>query len=67
MREYHDGIHFICLEAQTLAMKQSSSKVLFITQLGHRQIFRNNSINSRHLFMMIKHVLRVFDHNYVES
>ena len=36
MHEYWGDIHFICLEAQTLAMKQSSSKVFFITQLGHR-------------------------------
>jgi len=35
MREYCGDIHFICLEAQTLFMKQSSSKVFFITQLGH--------------------------------
>jgi len=37
MREYCCGMHFICIEAQTLAMKQSIRKVFFITQLGHRQ------------------------------
>jgi len=30
------NVRFICLEAQTLAQKQSSVKVFFITQIGHR-------------------------------
>ena len=29
-------MRFICLAAQTLAEKQSSVKVFFITQIGHR-------------------------------
>jgi len=33
MREYGGDIHFICVEAQTLANKQSSFKAFFITQL----------------------------------
>jgi len=36
MREYGSDIHFICLEAQSFAKKQSSFKVFFITQLRHR-------------------------------
>jgi len=30
------NVRFICLEVQTLAEKQSSVKVFFITQIGHR-------------------------------
>jgi len=30
------NVRFICLAAQTLAEKQSSVKVFFITQIGHR-------------------------------
>jgi len=29
-------LRFICLEAQTLTEKQSSFKVFFITEMGHR-------------------------------
>jgi len=29
-------VRFICLEAQTLAEKQSNFKVFFVTQIGHR-------------------------------
>jgi len=36
MREYGEETRFICLKAQTWAMKQSSSKDFFIAQLGHR-------------------------------
>jgi len=36
MREYGGDIHFVCLEGGTLAKKQFSFKVFFITQLGHR-------------------------------
>jgi len=35
MREYGSDICFVCLEVQTLAKKQSSFNVFFITQLGH--------------------------------
>jgi len=35
MREYDGDIHFVCLEVQALAKKQSSFKVFFITQVGH--------------------------------
>jgi len=35
MREHGGDIRFICLEAQTWAMKESISN-LFITHLGHR-------------------------------
>jgi len=36
MRECGGDIHFVCLEAQTLAKKQFNFKVFFITQLSHR-------------------------------
>jgi len=36
MREYGSDIHFVCLEAQALANKQSTFKVFFNTHLGHR-------------------------------
>jgi len=35
MCEYGGDIRFICLEAQTLAKKQSSLNVFFYTHLGH--------------------------------
>jgi len=46
----------MCFEAQTLAKKQSSFKVIFITQL-RQTLFSNSSIYFRYLFVMIKHVL----------
>ena len=36
MRDYSGDIHFVCLEDQPLAKKQSSFKVYFITQLRRR-------------------------------
>jgi len=36
MLEYGGDIYFVCLEVQALAKKQFSFKVVFITQLGHR-------------------------------
>jgi len=36
MRVYNGDIGFICPEAQVLAKKQSSFKVIFIMHLGHR-------------------------------
>jgi len=34
-------IYILCLQAQTLAKKQSIFKVFFITQLGHRPVVPN--------------------------
>jgi len=44
MREYGEEIWFICLEAQTLAMKQSSFKYFFIAQVGHRHCLATSKI-----------------------
>jgi len=33
-------LRFICLEAQTVTKKQSSFKVFFITEIGHRPGFQ---------------------------
>jgi len=55
-------IYVLCLEGQTLAKKQSNFKVFCITQLGH--IYCLATIV--YLFVMIKHVLWWFNHNYVE-
>jgi len=49
MREYGGDIHFICLEAQTLAKKRFSFKVFFIAP---QQLFSNNSVHYRYLFVM---------------
>jgi len=49
MREYGSGIHFICLEAETLAKKRFSLKVFFIAP---ESLFSNNSIHSRYLFVV---------------
>jgi len=43
-------IKIICLEAQTLAKKRFSIKVFFIAP---QQLFSNNGIHSRYLFVMI--------------
>ena len=37
------NVRFICLAAQTLAEKQSSVKVFFITQIGHRSRGSNSN------------------------
>jgi len=49
MREYGGDIHFICLEAQTLAEKRFSFKVFLIAPYS---LFSNNSIHARYLFVM---------------
>jgi len=49
MREHDGAIHFICLEAETLAKKRFSLTVFFI---GPKSLLSYNSIHSRYLFMM---------------
>jgi len=49
MPEYGGEINFICLEAQTLARKRFSFKVVLIAPWS---LFSNNSIHSRYLFVM---------------
>jgi len=55
-------IYVLCLEAQTVAKKQSNFKVFCITQLGNRFCLATIV----YLFVMSKHVLWWFNHNYVE-
>ena len=55
-------IYVLCLEAQTVAKKQSNFKVFCITQLGHRFCLATIV----YLFVMSKHVLWWSNHNYVE-
>ena len=50
MFAYGGGIRFLCLEAQTLAEKQSSSKSFFITHMGH----------SRHCLATMAFVLDIY-------
>jgi len=58
MRQYGDDIPFTYLEAETLAYKQSINfQSLFYCAMRPQTVFSCNSIHSRYLFVLIKHVL----------
>jgi len=65
MREYGGDLYFVCIEAQTLAKKIIQFQNLLHYPIRPYTLFINNSIPSRYLFVMIKHVFRRFNHNYV--
>jgi len=58
-------IYASCFKAQILSTRQPSFS-LFYYAITQWILFSNNNINSRYLFVMIKHVLWRFNHNYVE-
>jgi len=55
MREDGGDIRYICFEAQTWAMKQSSFKVPFIMHLGHRRFSTTCKSGVGNLFITTNH------------
>jgi len=51
MRKYGGDVHFVCLEARTLAQKQFSIS-LFYYAIRSQKLFSNNSIYPRYLVLI---------------